>query len=625
MSDSFVKSVNGKQGFVKLTTDDIPETDQHLYTSIEEKSTLNKLLLETRGLREHTFDDSLHVSKEILNQINFNMVHRDNQIIHLSPSMREQLENHLDSPHKTGRRGLRGFPGPPGSAAGPDITFLDNRYVNITGDTMTGNLDMGGNNITGIADMVIADGGSISVSGGMSLTFDNTTPQFQFVDGNILFDNTTSTRATMTWDASANNSGTLAWLSTAQRFELSARIEINGVVNAQGINTSGNSNLGNNLADTNIFIGSNIFDGVDVRINADSLKLLWGAGQDASIYFDGGNFIINSEVLSNEVRVTNYFGLEVVDGWLSADEIRGSLGTIIAPSHTFEGDFNTGMWSSGPDLINFSTGGVERLEIGTEAVFTVPVSIVDNLLSLGDGTVNDVVMQWISDCGTGTITWSDTDERWETSRGWTVLGTLRCNDLRNSGDSFLGNASGDAHIIHGITKIGDDGSTTFLQISAVADTYWVGSGTGLLCGSFWGNEIGFVAAGGGGTYFEISDADITVGQTNLTTFQNNKELAVSIAGVYKVDWSMSVKASGANKHIVGGIGVDVGGAGALVIQNDGRNHAVSTGNAEFAVSGAALLDLPASSEVGLMATNETDNTNVTVEHVSLSMIQVGGT
>lgn len=169
------------------------------------------------------------------------------------------------------------------------------------------------------------------------------------------------------------------------------------------------------------------------------------------------------------------------------------------------------------------------------------------------------------------------------------------------------------------------GATTNFQTEADGDSFWVGAGTGLPYGSFWGNDLVFVAAGGTGTYFEIADADITVGQINLSTFQNNKELAVTKAGMYKVVWSMSVKATGANKHIVGGIGVDAGGAGALTIQNDGRSHAVSTGNAEFALSGTAILDLSASSEVGLMATNETDNTNITIEHVSLSLLQVGGT
>jgi len=37
-----------------------------------------------------------------------------------------------------------------------------------------------------------------------------------------------------------------------------------------------------------------------------------------------------------------------------------SLGAVGAPSHSFTGDTNTGMWSPGADLLSFSTGGTER-------------------------------------------------------------------------------------------------------------------------------------------------------------------------------------------------------------------------------------------------------------------------
>lgn len=152
---------------------------------------------------------------------------------------------------------------------------------------------------------------------------------------------------------------------------------------------------------------------------------------------------------------------------------------------------------------------------------------------------------------------------------------------------------------------------------------------GMVFGSFWGNEIGFVVAGGTGTYQDIFDGDITTGQlhnvTHNTTDENTLDIG-TFAGMYLVNWSMSVKATGANKHIIGAIGIDAGGgADSLTAQNDGRNHVVSTGNVEFGLSGTAILDLSANSEVGLMVTNETDGTNITVEHVSLSILQVGGT
>ncbi len=195
-------------------------------------------------------------------------------------------------------------------------------------------------------------------------------------------------------------------------------------------------------------------------------------------------------------------------------------------------------------------------------------------------------------------------------------------DGENSNGVFIWNEGEDRFEIPDAVHIGSGGDET--QIGATGDLVFTGGG-GLPFGSFWGNDIADVIPGGTGSFTTISDGDITVGQTHLTAFQNNREIDVTNAGMYKVDWSMSVKATGANKHIVGGIGVDVGGAGVLVIQNDGQNHSVSTGNAEFGISGTAILDLSASSEVGLMVTNESDNSNVTVEHVALSVVQVGGT
>jgi hypothetical protein len=46
------------------------------------------------------------------------------------------------------------------------------------------------------------------------------------------------------------------------------------------------------------------------------------------------------------------------------------LGAVGTPSHSFHADTDTGAWSSGANLYNISTGGVERAEFGaTESVF----------------------------------------------------------------------------------------------------------------------------------------------------------------------------------------------------------------------------------------------------------------
>lgn len=46
-----------------------------------------------------------------------------------------------------------------------------------------------------------------------------------------------------------------------------------------------------------------------------------------------------------------------------------SLGAVGTPSFSFDGDTDTGMWSSGADILNWSTGGTERMEIGATGSF----------------------------------------------------------------------------------------------------------------------------------------------------------------------------------------------------------------------------------------------------------------
>jgi hypothetical protein len=50
--------------------------------------------------------------------------------------------------------------------------------------------------------------------------------------------------------------------------------------------------------------------------------------------------------------------------------ISNALGAVGAPSYTFTGDTNTGMWSSGADTLDFSTAGVNRLSIASTGAST---------------------------------------------------------------------------------------------------------------------------------------------------------------------------------------------------------------------------------------------------------------
>ena len=79
------------------------------------------------------------------------------------------------------------------------------------------------------------------------------------------------------------------------------------------------------------------------------------------------------------------------DGWIELFQLDGTLtledGTVSAPGLAFRDDLNTGIFSSGADKINFSTGGVERLELGGETIFNEDGANVDFRIE-GDSQAN---------------------------------------------------------------------------------------------------------------------------------------------------------------------------------------------------------------------------------------------
>lgn len=254
-----------------------------------------------------------------------------------------------------------------------------------------------------------------------------------------------------------------------------------------------------------------------------------------------------------------------------------------------------------------------------ERIVFIGIVIVDNV-NEGVIWVNPINVSYMSELSGNTFAGEAANDIiqydgtiWENRSSLTILD-----------NTSLGDAAGDTFDVQGITQIGDGGTTNYVDISATGDTHFVGSG-GLLFGSFYGNDLADVTLGTAfaGGFVIVSDASISAGQVNNTTFQNNQELLIATAGMYLVNYSVSVEA-GVNQHVVTAIGV--GGAA----QNDGQSHTVlAAGASESAVSGTAILDLAATSTVSIMIDNESGNAtpvnDVTVEHLSLTLVQIGGT
>lgn len=68
------------------------------------------------------------------------------------------------------------------------------------------------------------------------------------------------------------------------------------------------------------------------------------------------------------------------------DSFEAALGTAAAPTYTFTGDLNTGMWSPGADTIAFSEGGVEAMRITSAGNVGIGLTSPPQLLAVGNTT-----------------------------------------------------------------------------------------------------------------------------------------------------------------------------------------------------------------------------------------------
>lgn len=83
---------------------------------------------------------------------------------------------------------------------------------------------------------------------------------------------------------------------------------------------------------------------------------------------------------------TNSAWVEFANFSSSLAALLPALGSASAPSHSFTGDENTGMWSPGADTIAWSTAGTERMRLGSTGVLTFGTAPVASLAEACFGT-----------------------------------------------------------------------------------------------------------------------------------------------------------------------------------------------------------------------------------------------
>jgi hypothetical protein len=139
-------------------------------------------------------------------------------------------------------------------------------------------------------------------------------------------------------------------------------------------------------------------------------------------------------------------------------------------------------------------------------------------------------------------------------------------------------------------------------------------------GSCYGNEIAWTQASAAqNTWYEISDTDMTDGQLNLVTHDGSGKLTVLKAGMYLINYSMTLSVGSANKHIV--TAISVSGTENAAGQTHYETHAI---NEEAPLGGTAILTLAANATIEIsIETTDTGTPDITVEHLNITLVQIG--
>ena len=158
------------------------------------------------------------------------------------------------------------------------------------------------------------------------------------------------------------------------------------------------------------------------------------------------------------------------------------------------------------------------------------------------------------------------------------------------------------------------------------DTYF-NAGGGLPFGSCYGNDIAWTQVAAQNTWYNVSDADMLDGVLHNVAHDGSGKLTVTYAGMYKVDYVVAAECDTQNKHLE--TGIEVTGSGSA--NAAGQNHIhlpnnAQSANTEWAISGTCILDLAASATLEFaIRTTDAGNPTITISHLNIVCIQIGGT
>lgn len=263
---------------------------------------------------------------------------------------------------------------PLGAVGSPSYTF--------SGDSNTGIYSSGADSVS-----LVAGGTARATAGTAGLAVTGTLSASGAV--------TASSGLAVTGTLSASGATTLAGTATGALTATS--VASSGAVSGTTLSASGAATLSSTLAVTsNTTVGGTL--GVTGATTLGSLSGSGAASFGSTLSVTGSVTASSTLAVTSNATVGGTLGVTGaaslsstlgVTGALTASStvtaggvILGAAGSVSAPSHSFSGDTNTGMYGPGSDILRLATGGVDRLAIdasGNVGVgYTTPPSYTDH-------------------------------------------------------------------------------------------------------------------------------------------------------------------------------------------------------------------------------------------------------
>lgn len=183
-------------------------------------------------------------------------------------------------------------------------------------------------------------------------------------------------------------------------------------------------------------------------------------------------------------------------------------------------------------------------------------------------------------------------------------------------------ADGPIHFINANVRIG--GASDHLLAESNGDTYWVGGGGLPFAGISAKDNAVETAIAVAGTKVQVTIFDTDDAGNNATPDHTNDHITITKAGMYFAMVSCTIKSVAGGAIVVL---VDLyKNNGAAAFNNVHAHRALAGGGGDIgSISLSGNIDLAANDTIELWVTNATNTSNLIVEDITLSVVQIGGT